>query len=195
MFDNEPDGATPIDVEEAADLIPQHIQTRDQLNTWEQENILFALKWSLNMRESVLDDSKLKEMHRRMFDRTWRWAGLYRKSDKNIGDPWAAISTEVRILMQDAKYWVENETYSIDEAAVRLHHRLVAIHPFPNGNGRHSRMWCDTLLRQNGRPPIKWKSADLDHKTSARQAYISALRAADHNDYSLLFELLLTGRP
>lgn len=195
MFENEPEGATPIDADEARDLIPQHLQTRDQLNTWEQENILFASKWTNTLRESVLSDEKLRELHRRMFGRTWKWAGQYRRSNKNIGVEWPVIATEVRVLTKDARFWLEHETYSIDEAAVRLHHRLVSIHPFPNGNGRHSRLWCDTLLRQHGRPPFKWKNAELDKMTTARHAYIHALRAADLNDYSPLFDLLLFGRP
>ena len=192
MFENEPEGATPIEAEEAEDLIPQHIQSRDQLNTWEQENILYASAWAQTIRESILDDVKIKELHRRMFDRTWKWAGQYRKTNKNIGIEWMSVPTDVRNLILDAKYWLENETYSIDESAARLHHRLVSIHPFPNGNGRHARLWCDTLLQQCGRPPFEWKNADLDQKTDARKAYIAALRAADNNDYSLLFKLLLT---
>lgn len=195
MFENEPEGATPIGDDEVDDLIPQHIQTRDQLNIWEQENILYASKWAHSVRESVLANEKLKELHRRMFDRTWKWAGKYRRSNKNIGVDWLNIATDVRLLLKDAKYWLDHDTYSLDETAVRLHHRLVSIHPFPNGNGRHSRIWCDTFLRQHGRPPFKWKSSELDRRTSSRNVYILALRAADQNDYTPLFDLLLTGRP
>ena len=141
MFNNEPDGATPIDADEAADLLPQHIRTRNELNVWEQENILFAAKWAQSTRMPTLDEYQVRELHRRMFDRTWKWAGTYRKSDKNIGVHWPTIATELRNLMDDGKYWIENESFPTDEAALRLHHRLVLIHPFPKGNGRHSRLW------------------------------------------------------
>jgi Fic-DOC domain mobile mystery protein B len=127
-----------------------------------------------------------------MFDRTWGWAGRYRTSDKNIGVPWASISVEVQKLVDDGRFWFEERTYPPVEAALRLHHRLVKTHPFPNGNGRHARLWADLLLGQHGHPPIEWRNRDLNSDGAARKAYISALRAADQNDYALLLELLGT---
>jgi Fic-DOC domain mobile mystery protein B len=130
-----------------------------------------------------------------MFDRTWAWAGRYRTSDKNIGVYWATVSMEVRKLMDDGLFWMEQGTFTVDEAALRLHHRLVKIHPFPNGNGRHARLWCDTLLRQQGRPPFAWRSRELDHVGESRHAYVRALQAADGDDYEPLFTLYLSRRP
>ena len=129
-----------------------------------------------------------------MFNRTWEWAGQYRHSDKNIGVDRARIPVEVRKLVDDGTYWIDERVYGLDEVAIRLHHRLVQIHPFPDGNGRHARLWCDLLLKQNGRPPIAWKSDRLGTVGEARSAYIGALQAADRGDFWLLRELLLAGR-
>lgn len=194
MFEIEPEGATPIDDDEAADLIPKHIRTRDELNVWEQENIILAAHWAESARKSILDEGQIRALHRRMFDETWKWAGRYRTTDKNIGVPWPTVSTEVRKLIDDGRYWIENNVFTIDEIAVRLHHRLVFVHPFPNGNGRHARLWGDIILRQHGRPPFEWRSPDLDHASEARKAYIDALRNADMNNYEPLIALILGGR-
>ncbi len=194
MFDNEPQGATPVDPDEADALLPAHIQTRTELNLWEQANILEAVRWAERARVQAVSEATIRELHRRMFDETWAWAGQYRTSDKNIGVFWATISTEVRNLLDDAQYWLDHGTFSIDEAAVRLHHRLVKVHPFPNGNGRHARLWCDMVLRENGRPPFEWRSRELDSDGEARRAYIEALQAADGHDYDSLMGLLLRER-
>lgn len=153
-----------------------------------------AARWSERTRKEALDESFVRALHRRMFGQTWRWAGQYRTSDKNIGVHWPQIATEVRNLVDDARYWLERGTFSIDEAALWLHHRMVEIHLFPNGNGRHGRLWCDTVLHQNGRPPFVWKNRELDCAGSARSAYIDALRVADVNDYRKLIDLVLVDR-
>lgn len=194
MFENEPDGATPIDPDEAANLIPGHIHTRDELNSWEQQNILAAAEWIRQTTKPALQESTIRAIHREMFSETWDWAGRYRTTDKNIGDHWANVPSEVKKLVDDGTFWLENETFSIDEAALRLHHRLVKIHPFPNGNGRLGRLWCDLLLRQNGKEPFQWKAEHLDPEGEARRRYIDALRRSDRGDFDALFELLLPGR-
>ena len=195
MFDNEPDGATPVDPDEAEELLPAHIHSRAELNLWEQANILEGARWAMRARSPALSDATIRELHRRMFDETWAWAGRYRTSDKNIGVHWPTISMEVRNLLDDGQYWLDHGTYSIDEAAARLHHRFVKTHPFPNGNGRHARLWCDMVLRQSGRPSFEWKNRELDSDGETRRAYIAALRAADGQDYAPLLSLLLRDRP
>ena len=162
MFDDEPVGASPIDADEAEGLIPGHIQTRGELNAWEQQNIIEAARWVRTATEPALRESTILGLHKRMFDHTWEWAGRYRTSDKNIGVFWAEIGVEIRKFVDDGACWFENRLSSVDEAVARLHHRLVLIHPFPNGNGRHARLWCDLLLRQNGRPMFSWSSEELD---------------------------------
>ncbi len=195
MFDKEPDGATPVDPDEAEALLPTHIHTRAELNFWEQANILEATRWAVRARTRALSEATIREMHRRMFDETWAWAGRYRTSDKNIGVPWPTISMEVKNLLDDGEYWLDHGTFTVDEAAARLHHRLVKVHPFPNGNGRHARLWCDMVLLQNGRRPFEWKNRELDSEGEARRDYIAALRAADGQDYEALLGLLLRDRP
>lgn len=131
MRNEDTEGATPIDPDEAEELIPQHIATREELNVWEQENILLAARWVRRTRKDPLADESIRELHRRMFDMTWNWAGRYRRTNKNIGIDWQMIPVEVRKLVLDGSFWLQNGTYPIDEAALRLHHRLVSIHAFP----------------------------------------------------------------
>ena len=194
MFDDEPAGATPIDPDEAEGLIPGHIQTRGELNEWEQANIIVAARWVRTATEPALSESTILDLHRRMFDRTWEWAGRYRTSDKTIGVYWAEIGVEVRKFVDDGAYLLESPVSSVDETAARLHHRLVLIHPFPNGNGRHARLWCDLLLRQNGRPMFSWGSRELDQAGEGRRRYIAALRSADGGEFEPLLALLLQNR-
>ena len=195
MFEDGPDGSTPIDPAEASDLLPQHIHNRAELNSWEQANILVAAEGVQRTRKRALEEPTIRALHRRMFDQTWGWAGKYRTSDKNIGVFWGQVTTEVSLLIDDGSYWLENGTYPIDEAALRLHHRLAMIHPFPNGNGRHARLWCDLLMKQHGRAPFEWRASQLDQPGEAQRQYIDALRQADAGRLDRLFALFLTDRP
>ena len=189
-----PEGATPLGPDEAEDLLPSHIRTRDELNVWEQENILVAVTWAQRTRSEALDEPTVRELHRRMFSETWGWAGRYRTSDTTIGIHWPQISVAVRNFIDDGRLWIREEVFPPDEAALRLHHRLVQIHPFPNGNGRHSRLWCDMLLRQIGRPPIDWGGVTLDTAGVQRKAYIRALGSADEGNLQPLLALFLQER-
>ncbi len=181
-----PEGATPIDENEAAGLIPGHITTQPELNEWENQNILHAEQWGFSRRRrDILSLGFVQELHRRMFDETWQWAGQFRRSDKNIGVAWEQISVEVRKLLDDVRFWLEASTYSIQESAVRLHHRLVWIHPFVNGNGRHARLYADLVLYNHGLPRIDWGGGS-GPEGPARKQYIEAMRAADRGDYGPL---------
>ncbi len=191
MFEDEPEGASPLDPDEAAELIPSHLRSRADLNAWEQANILRATEWTLRARTPVFDEKTVRELHRRMFDETWQWAGKYRTSDKTIGVYWATVPEEVRKLVDDGKYWIEQETFGLQEAALRLHHRMVKIHPFANGNGRHARLWADLILRQHNRELFEWKAKELNQPGEARRVYIAALQSADAGDYEPLCGLLL----
>ncbi len=194
MFEDEPEGATPLDPDEAADLIPGHLRGRADLNAWEQANILAAAAWTLRARMPVLEEKTVRELHRWMFDETWQWAGRYRTSDKNLGVYWPTVPEEVRKLVDDGKYWIEQETFGLQEAALRLHHRMVQIHPFVNGNGRHARLWADLILRQHNREPFDWKAGELNKSGEARQDYIAALQSADVGNYEPLCGLFLSDR-
>lgn len=174
-------GATPLDPDEAAGLLPKHIANQGQLNEWEQANIVAASQWAAGVapRSDLLSDNFVRELHRRMFDQTWRWAGQYRHSDKNIGVDWAQVPMRVHDLLADARYWLDHATWPNVEAAVRLHHRMVVIHPFPDGNGRHARLLADVLLTKLGQPALTWGRGDLVDANALRATYIAALRRAD----------------
>lgn len=192
-----PPGATPLDLDEAEGLLQVHIETRRELNEAEEANIAAGFAWAVGRlnRRDPLTDEFLFELHRRMFDQVWVWAGRTRTTEKNIGvAPWE-IRTRVRDLLDDARLWRQAWTegrpvYAITEIAVRLHHRLVAIHPFPNGNGRHARMMADLLMLHAGLKPVSWGRGigSLLSTGALRDRYINALRAADRGDIGLLLE-------
>jgi fido (protein-threonine AMPylation protein) len=89
-------------------------------------------------------------------------------------------------MLDDARYWLHHGTYGLDEAAARLHHRLVAIHCFANGNGRHARLFCDRLLMSQGANAFTWGRSDLVTAGAARDCYLASLRSADGGDLAPL---------
>lgn len=183
-----PAGATPLDPDESAGLLPGHIATREQLDEWEAENILEGQRWAAGAakRRDILDDAFLRELHRRMFGRTWKWAGTYRSTEKNLGIAPARIAEEVRNLLANTRAQIAGKVAPIDEVAARFHHRLVWIHPFANGNGRHARLLTDLVLAANGAEPFTWGRGDLEHAGETRERYLAALRAADARDLAPL---------
>lgn len=188
MSDDLPTGATPIDPDEAEGLIPEHVTTRGELDELEEANIQEGLEWALRRSREVLSEEFVYELHRRMFDSVWAWAGKVRLTDKNIGVDKHTVRMEVRKLIEDARCWREKLVYEPDELAVRFHHRLVSIHPFPNGNGRHARLMADLLVRQLGADAFSWGGASLTNTSDLRTAYIGALRKADEGNVGPLLE-------
>jgi Fic-DOC domain mobile mystery protein B len=184
------DGNTPLSPDELADLIP-NLATKEELNEWERENILLARAWAIASRTGAVDmasDEYVRKLHGKMFDQTWKWAGEYRCTDKNIGVPFHDIRERLIALFGDFRYWIENTTYSLDEISVRFHHRLVLIHAFPNGNGRHARLIADVLALKLGRPEFTWGSVNLVKEGEARDKYLEAIRTADNGDIQPLLE-------
>ncbi len=182
----EPDDATPLTPEERRDLIPAHIAYRSELNAAEQDNISRAQDWALSRRRDILTEKFIRDLHRRMLDDVWRWAGSFRKTERNLGLPFYEIPIALRHLLEDTKTWIEYGTYGNDEIAVRFHHRLVQIHPFSNGNGRHSRLMADLLVMRLGGDRFTWGSAGLQQAGDVRRSYINALKTADAYDYAAL---------
>ena len=158
----------------------------EELTSGNDKNILEAYGWALapnNLRRhDPLVEPYIRDLHLRMFDQTWKWAGVYRTSEKNIGVPHHEIRESLAAMLGDAGYWVEHGTYAPDELAVRFHHRLVSIHPFANGNGRHARLMADVLAQRQRRPVFTWGGADLVRAGDFRRRYIDALQAADAQD-------------
>ncbi len=183
LFTDDDDANTPLTAEEREQLIPAYITLRHELNEAEQINIGQALRWTTaRKKRDVLDQNFLRQLHKRMFGDVWRWAGQYRTSARNIGADAYRITMDVHQAIDDACYWIEHKTYPPDEIAVRFSHRLVAIRPFPNGNGRFSRLIGDLLAQQLEQEPFTWGRANLVDAGETRARYIEALRAADNHD-------------
>ncbi len=192
----EPDGATPLDEVDLEGLIPDFVATRGDLNVVESENITKALPWARAQAAQrgpggVVDYAFLFELHKRMFGDVWRWAGTQRRKGTNIGGDPAQIPEQTKQAIDDALYWHEHESYPVDELAARVHRRLVAVHPFPNGNGRCTRLMADLYLVSRGEARFTWGAGgSLDEDGDARQIYLEALRAADEGDYKPLVDFV-----
>ncbi len=177
------DGHTELSDEDRFGLLPTYIATRGELFDAEQRNIAHALLRRPPAAAALLDDAYLRGLHKAMFDQVWEWAGRYRIRETNIGVAFEQISSETRNLVDDTRAWVEHATYEPDEIAVRFHHRLVAIHPFPNGNGRHGRIAADYLIASLDGEPFTW-GLRLDADTDElRAAYLHALGLADTSEF------------
>jgi len=187
-----PDGATPLDPDEAEGVRLTHITTREELNPFEAENIRAGMEWAWrSRRKDIVSESFIRLLHKKMFGNVWKWAGEFRQSNKNIGVPREMIGIELRHLCDDVNYWIEHDTYPADELAARLHHRLVEIHPFPNGNGRHAREMANLLLEKKlSGTRFSWGGKEIANANDCRQHYIEALQAADKGDYSPLFRFV-----
>lgn len=185
-----PDGATPLNPDEIEGLKPIHITKHSELNEWESDNILNAMIWLENSKEEVLSEKFIRKLHKKMFDKTWTWAGKFRVTNKNIGVNWEMISTYLRDLLDKTKTQIQFQSYPKKEIAVRFHHRLVQIHCFPNGNGRHARLACDKLLERLGEEKFTWGGDSLTDENEIRSRYIQALRAADMGDFVPLLQFL-----
>ncbi len=184
------DAGTELNEEEREGLIPSYITLRSELNEAEQANILEASEWAFARKRRLLDEKALNNLHKRMYGHVWGWAGNYRTSGKNIGIDAYRIPAELRQLLDDCRYWIENETFEPDEIAARFHHRLVSIHCYPNGNGRHARLAADVLLRSMGEERFSWGGRNLVNLSETRKSYIAALRAADGHDIGPLLEFV-----
>jgi len=180
------DAGTPLTPEEHMDLIPTHVTLKGELNELEQKNIAEANGWAFERKRNVLDETFLRGLHRRMFNQVWRWAGDYRTTERNLGVKPHLIQPELVQAIDNAKHWVELKSYGPNELAVRFHHKAVLIHPFPNGNGRWSRLAADLLITGQGGERFSWGGGNLHLKGGAREAYLDALHAADDQDFTKL---------
>lgn len=188
--DAEEDGTTPLAPDERQGLKLPHIQTRAELNAVEQSNVQQCLRWLARQRRfrglNYLSEEFLLQLHKQMLGEVWEWAGHYRNSEKSVGIYPGEIGAAVRVLLEDAYYWIEQSTWNREQFAARFHHRLEEIHPFPNGNGRHGRIMTDTILTEVMQaPPVNWLGSS-NNPEQRRADYIDALRNADAKDYALL---------
>ena len=193
MMFEEPEGATPLSPDDMAGLKFAHITTRDELNQLEQSNIAQGFMWLGRRRGGgILDSTFVKTLHTRLFGDVWGWAGVFRLRGMNIGIEPHLIPEQLHMLLGNARYWAEEDIYSPLEAAARFHHRMVEIHLFTNGNGRHSRIATDIYLNDYfDHPVIDWEAGyDLQTQNERRDNYINALRQADRNEFNLLLEFV-----
>ena len=185
-------GQTPLDEEEKEGLKIKSITTQGELDEFEQLNIEKALEWTIHTNlkpERILAEKFVKDLHKKMFDDVWNWAGEFRKSNKNMGIEWTQIGVELKNLIDDTKYWIESNTFSPEEISIRFKHRIVAIHCFPNGNGRHSRMMADIIMESIfAKEMFSWHQSNMVKADDTRKEYISALRKADNGDIKPLIE-------
>ncbi len=185
-------GQTPLDEDEKEGLKIKAITMQGELDEFEQLNIEKAVEWTIHSNlkpEKILTEKFIKDLHKKMYGDVWNWAGAYRKSDKNIGINYTQIGIALKSLIDDTKYWIENHTYTPVEIAIRFKHRIVAIHCFPNGNGRHSRMMADIIIEFIfGGKFFSWHQSNIVKVNDIRKEYIAALRKADNGDINPLIE-------
>ena len=182
----QPDDATPLTPEERDGLIPSHVTRRSELNELEQQNIVEAVAAVFSRRRDPLNEAFACSLHRRMFDQVWKWAGTYRTTNKNLGVNYWEIQPELLRVFDNVRYWIEHKTYPPDEITVRFHRDTVWIHPFPNGNGRWSRLMADMLAIRLGQKRFTWGNSALRAPDETRKVYIAALKAADDHNYATL---------
>lgn len=186
------DGQTPIDEKEKEGLLIKSITNHGELDEHEQLNIEKAIEWIILTRfnpDKILTEEFLKKVHKKMFGNVWKWAGKFRKSEKNIGVKWIKIGVELRYLLDDTNYWIDNKTYSPDEIAIRFKHRLVNIHCFPNGNGRHSRIIADIIIESIFSKDIfTWNHSNMVKPDIIRKKYIAAIRDGDNGNINPLIK-------
>jgi len=190
------DGQTPLSEDEKEDLLISSITTQAELNQFEQLNIENAIRWLLQTKikpDSVLTEDFIKKLHKKMYGEVWRWAGKFRTSNKNIGVDWTQIHIQLKHLLDDSRFWIEHKTYSPEEIAIRFKHRLVSIHCFPNGNGRHSRVMADIIIENIFNQEVfSWHGSNMVKADNIRKQYISALKKADLGDIKPLLEFAKT---
>jgi Fic-DOC domain mobile mystery protein B len=192
----EPEDATPLQPNEREGLLQTWITHRRDLNEAEEENIVEGAAWVRGRRrvslERLLSEDFIRTLHKRMFGDVWEWAGTFRTTERNIGVEAYRIGVELAGLLSDIRYWIKHETFPTDEIAIRFHHRLVAVHPFPNGNGRHARLAADLLIERLGGERFSWGGGSLGDVGELRARYVATLRAADNHDIAPLLEFART---
>ena len=185
-------GQTPLDEEEKEGLKIKSITTQGELDEFEQLNIEKAIEWTIHTNlkpERILTEKFIKDLHKKMYGDVWKWGGEFRKTDKNIGINWTQIGVKLKNLIDDTKFWIENKTFSHEEIAIRFKHRIVAIHCFPNGNGRHSRMMADIIIESIfGKEIFNWHKSNMVKADETRKVYIKALREADNGNINPLIK-------
>ena len=185
-------GQTPLEEYEKEELLIKHITTLKDLNEFEQQNIEKAIEWIMGKTftvENVLNEGFILNLHKKMYEDVWKWAGKYRTSNKNIGVDKLQIPICLYQLNEDCKFWIENQTFEPDTLAIEYKHRIVKIHPFTKGNGRHSRLMADIIIEKLlGRELFTWGGVNLSQMSNVRKRYIDSIFEADKGNIIPLVE-------
>ena len=184
---DQPENATPLTAEEREGLIPSHVTLRSELNELEQQNILEADTWASLRKRDPVGEQFGRNLHKRMFRNVWNWAGAYRTSNKNLGVDRQLILPRLYEAMEQTQYWINNKTFRRTKSPCGSIIKLVSIHPFPDGNGRWSRLMADILIVKLGEKRFTWGGKSLRGASETRDAYIATLKAADNQDFTSLF--------
>lgn len=183
---------TPLDEEEKEGLLIKAISAQNELDEFEQLNIEKAIEWTIHTKltaDKILTEKFIKDLHKRMYGEVWKWAGEFRKSNKNIGIKWTLIRIELKSLLDDTKYWIKHKIYPPEEISIRFKHRIVTIHCFPNGNGRHSRMIADIIMESIfGKDIFTWHQSNMVKADKTRKKYIATLKEADNGNIQPLID-------
>lgn len=195
LLKDDPQGATPLSPDDLLGLKLPHVQTRAQLNEIEAANILQGQNWVSSLKVLTLDDIFSRDfviaLHKNLFGDIWQWAGTFRLRELNIGVEPKNIPIDLHNFLEDAKCWLEFKHFSDLELSARIQHKLVQIHPFVNGNGRHARIFTDIVrVFLLNKKPLRWAKAKLEDMTTERAAYIAGLRKADGGDFSEMVDYL-----
>lgn len=186
------EGQTPLNEEEKEGLKIKSITTQGELDQFEQLNIEKAIEWTISKKfkvERILTEKFIKDLHKKMYDDVWKWAGEFRKSEKKIGIKWTQIGVELNYLLDDTRFWIQNGTFSPEEIAIRFKHRIVSIHCFPNGNGRHSRLMADIIMEAVFyKEAFSWQQSNMVKADQTRKEYIACLKEADNGNINPLIE-------
>lgn len=186
------DGATPLDHNQIKGIRFSHLTTMGELDEIEDENIQTGLEWLNRQKtEDYLSSQFLCKLHDKLFCDVWKWAGKFRTVEVNISSYRAFdVAPQLLNFFEDVKLWIPSGKMSWDEISAEMHHRLVSIHPFPNGNGRTTRIFTEYVERRNNRPVTSWKASLVDDPKKRRASYIFALKAADKGDFTFLIEFM-----
>ena len=186
------DGSTPLDHDQVIGIRFSHLTTMGELDEIEDLNIQKGMEWLNRQKgDDYLSTEFLCKLHERLFGDVWKWAGKFRTSEVNISKyrPYD-IGPQLKNFFEDIKLWIEGGSMSWDEISAEAHHRLVTIHPFPNGNGRTTRIYTEYLQKRNQQPVSSW-GASLAHDSKARRdLYIQSLRNADKGNFEALIAFM-----
>ncbi len=178
-------GQTPL--EDISGLLVA-VKSRQELNDLEFKNNSAAsrkyLLKNLTGKSAPFTYEWVQKIHKDMFGKVWRWAGVPRTSDLNIGVPKEKIGAEIHKLFYDLGQWEARKERPL-EIAAKIHHRLAFIHPFPNGNGRWARMIANLYLHREKLPIVQWP----ENQKIFRPEYLKALRSADKGDLDPFLKL------